>query len=99
MYLYDMSCRLFNVRLDDERVRKVQALREGGMTLSDVVRNAIDEQFATLRGPAPGDVQAMVERMFDQHPDPAGLPARGYDVHDRRAARRAIEARLRRGRP
>ena len=99
MYLYDMRSRLLNVRLDDERVRKVQALRERGMTLSDVVRTAIDEQFAALQRPTPAEVQTIVRRMFEQHPDPPDLPARGYDVHDRRAARQAIQERFRRGRP
>src|SRR6202011_845098 len=48
-YLYKMSSRLVNVRLDEERVRKAQTLREHGVALSDVVREAIDERFAALR--------------------------------------------------
>jgi hypothetical protein len=35
-------------------------------------------------------VKAIVRRIFDQHPDRVDLPERDYDVHDRRAARRAI---------
>jgi hypothetical protein len=41
-------------------------------------------------------VNARVQRMFDEHPDPPDLPARNYDVHDRRAARAAIVRRRRR---
>ena len=43
-----MSGTLFNVRLDPDRRRKVRALRARGIALSDVVRAAIDERFATL---------------------------------------------------
>jgi hypothetical protein len=95
-----MSSRLVNVRLDADRLRKAQALRAGGVTLSDVVREAIDERFAALRrsGP-PLDVRTIVKRMFEQYPDPSNLPRRDYDVHDRRAARRAIRRRLRTPRP
>lgn len=48
-----MSSRLVNVRLEAHRLRKAQALRDRGVRLSDVVREAIDERFASLR---PGDV-------------------------------------------
>lgn len=94
-YLYSMSSRLINVRLDSERLRKAQTLREHGVTLSDVVRKAIDERFLELRS-APGpDVKTLIQRIFEQYPDPAGLPPRDYDVHDRRAARHAILRKLR----
>jgi hypothetical protein len=44
-YLDGMSSRLINVRLDAERLRTAQTLREHGVALSDVVRKAIDERF------------------------------------------------------
>jgi hypothetical protein len=91
-----MSSRLVNVRLDEERVRKVQALRERGVALSDVVREAIDERFAALRqSESPPDVGAIVRGIFDRYPDPVDLAPRDYDVHDRRAARAAILRKLR----
>ena len=37
-----MTSRLVNVRLDEERLRKAQTLRESGVALSDLVREAID---------------------------------------------------------
>ena len=87
--------RLVNVRLDPERVRKAQFLRERGVPLSDVLREAIDERFAAHRQAAePPDVQAIIASLFERHPDPPDLPPRGYDVHDRRAASRAIARRL-----
>lgn len=85
-----MGSRLINVRLDAERVRKAQTLRERGVALSDVVREAIDERFSELRSGSQPDVKAIVRRMFDQYPDAPDLPPRDYDVHDRHAARRAI---------
>ena len=90
-----MSSRLVNVRLDEARVRKVQALRERGVALSDLVREAIDERFAALRqSESPPDVRAIVRGIFERHPDPADLAPRDYDIHDRRAARAAILRKL-----
>ncbi len=99
-YLYSMSSRLVNVRLDEERVRKAQTLREVGVALSDVVREAIDERFAALRrSESRPDVRTIVRGIFERYPDPSDLPSRDYDVHDRRAARVAILRKLRRVRP
>ena len=39
--------------------------------------------------------KTLIRRMFEQYPDPPGLPARGYDVHDRAEARQAILRKLR----
>ena len=93
-----MSSRLINVRLDSERLRKARMLRERGIRLSDVVREAIDEQYLRLRCEPRPDVKALMRRIFEQHPDPAGLPPRDYDVHDRAAARQAIIRKLWRAR-
>jgi hypothetical protein len=93
-----MSSHLINVRLDLERLRKVRALRERGVRLSDVVRKAIDEQFLRLPPEPQRDAKAMMRKIFELYPDPSGLPSRGYDVHDRVAARRAIIRKLRPGR-
>jgi hypothetical protein len=93
-----MGSRLFNVRLDEERVRKVRSLRERGLALSDVVREAIDERFAALRSETRPDVKAIVRAIFERYPDPPDQPARDYDVHDRRAARGAILRKLRQAR-
>ena len=94
-----MASRLVNVRLDSARLRKVRKLRKDGVVFSDVVRDAIDRRFEELRGRAAHrDVSAILARVFEQYPDPPRLPARSYDVHDRRGASRAIRRRLRRGR-
>lgn len=93
-----MDSRLINVRLDSERLRKARALRERGVTLSGVVRDAIDQRFLRLQSESKADVKAVIQRIFEQYPDPPGLPPRAYDVHDRKAARRAILRKLRPGR-
>jgi len=94
-----MGSRLVNVRLDADRLRKAQRLRARGVALSDVVREAIDERYAALRHSATRpNVSAIVQRIFEEHPDPPRLPPRDYDVHDRRAARAVIRRKLRRAR-
>ena len=90
-----MGSRLINVRLDPERLRKAQTLRNRGVSLSDVVREAIDEQFQRLPPEQPSDMKTLLRRIFEQFPDPAGLPSRDYNAHDRRAARQAIVRKLR----
>jgi hypothetical protein len=95
-----MSSKLINVRLDQERLRKVLALRKRGLALSDVVREAIDERFSELReSTSPAEVKAIVDGIFARYPDPPDVPGRGYDVHNPRAARRAIQRKLRRTKP
>ena len=90
-----MSSRLINVRLDSERLRKARALRECGIRLSDVVREALDERFLRLRSEPRANVKTLIRQIFEHYPDPAGLPSRDYDVHDRGAARHAILRKLR----
>lgn len=90
-----MSSGLINVRIDSERLRKARALRESGVRLSDVVREAIDERFLRLRSQAAAEVKTVIRRIFERYPDPPGLPLRGYDIRDRGAARRAIVGKLR----
>ncbi len=96
-YLYSMTSRLVNVRLDEERLRKAQTLRESGVALSDLVREAIDERFEELAGSGTArDLTSVMERIFEQYPDPPDLPPREYNVYDRDEARRAITGKLRR---
>jgi len=89
-----MGSRLVNVRLDEERVRKARRLRERGITLSALVRDAIDERFDANESLTPDEARAIVTRIHEQYPDPGAVPRRTYDVHDRRASRAAILRRL-----
>jgi hypothetical protein len=92
-----MATRLANVRLDEERSRKARALRASGIAVSDLLRDAIDRRYEqVVRSPVGLDAAAIMRRIFEEHPDPASLPRRRYDVHDRAAARQAVLRRLRR---
>jgi hypothetical protein len=96
-HIYSMSTRLVNVRLDEERTRKARALRARGIAISDLLREAIDRRYEqAVRSPEGLDVAAIMHRIFEQYPDPPDLAPRGYDVHDRAAARQAVRRGLRR---
>jgi len=94
-----MASRLLNVRLDPDRLRKARRLRAAGVVLSDLVREAIDARFEAIGRPVTArGVAATIAGILDRYPDPAGLPASSYDVHEASAARAAIRRRLA-GRP
>lgn len=92
--------KLLNVRLDADDTRLVSQLRQAGVEISRVVREAIRAEHGRRVGrggqPRPAEVMAAI---YAAHPDPPGLPRRRYDMRDRRAARRAIVTKLRRVRP
>jgi len=91
-----MTTRIANVRLDADRQRKARVLREHGVALSDLVREAIDARYGELeRLDVTADARTMVRRLFAEHPDPPDLPERTYDPHDRRVVRRQITGKLR----
>jgi predicted kinase len=90
-----MSSKLVNVRLDPQRAKKAARLREHGIALSDLVRQAIDagyERIVSAR--KPGDTDALLDSLFERFPDSPAQPQRTYNVHDAKAARAAIRARL-----
>ncbi len=98
--IYSHGVKLLNVRLGPEDARMATALRTNGIQLSQLIRQAIRTEYARrLAGRVsrrrPSDI---VREITAAHPDPADLPARADDVHQRRTARSAIQARLRRGR-
>lgn len=94
-----MKSRLINVRLDEDRLRKVRRLRHEGVVLSDLVREAIDSKFeSVVSGGQTRNVKRLIQRLFELYPDPLDLPPRTYDVHERRAARAAIQRKLSRKR-
>ena len=90
-----MGSRLVNVRLDEARQRKARTLRENGVTLSDVVRDAIDDRFEALCAPKKHrGMRRLVAEIFEKYPDAANVPQRSYDVHDRQQAAQAIRRSL-----
>jgi hypothetical protein len=91
---------LLNVRLDAEDARRASALKRAGVQLSRIVREAIraehDRRLGSERtGRAARDIMAQI---YADCPDPPDLPARSYEVSDRKAAKRAIVRKLRKGR-
>lgn len=95
-----MSKHLVNVRLDERRLERARRLRANGIALSDLVREAIDRRYEQLVNLSkPRDVEAIMKEIYERHPDPPGLPARDYKVHDRRETKNAILRKLRSKRP
>jgi len=91
-----VSSKLVNVRLDEKRLERARRLRVNGFALSDLVRNAIDRQYEQLVQSSTGlNVEAVMQRIYDEYPDPPSLPPRDYDVRDRRKAKSAILRKLR----
>src|SRR5439155_3356375 len=93
--IYSMKSRLINVRLDADRLRKARKLRENGVVLSDLVREAIDSKFEALRTPdQPRRATRLLDELFTRYPDPPGLPPRAVDPRDRRAVQAVIRRKL-----
>ncbi|MBI4475092.1 MAG: hypothetical protein HY646_20665 [Acidobacteria bacterium] len=99
LYLYNMTTRLVNVRLDRQRLERARRLRAKGITLSDLVRDAIDREYQRLVEAARnGNVEEIMNEIYRVYPDPPGMPARDYDVHNSAKARAAILRKLRKKR-
>jgi Arc/MetJ-type ribon-helix-helix transcriptional regulator len=88
---------LLSVKLKPEDVRMAQALRKEGVTISDVVRDAIRAEYQRRIGQRSARKRASdrMAEIYAAYPDPPDLPARRYDVHDARAARQAVLTPLR----
>jgi hypothetical protein len=88
------------VRLDAEDAQRAAALKRSGVKLSDIVREAIRAEHARRLGSVRTGWTArnIMAKIYEECPDPPGLPARSYEVSDRRAATAAIVRKLRKGR-
>jgi hypothetical protein len=99
LYIYKMSGRLVNVRLDEQRLKMAQKLRGEGIALSDLVREGIARRYDQLVALSkPRDVTAIMKRIYEQFPDSAVLPSRTYNAHNRTEAPEAILGKLRKHR-
>jgi hypothetical protein len=92
---------LLNVRLSSDDGRRVAELREDGIRISDVVREAIRAEYLRRRpGQQGGRRPSLVlKEILAALPDPADMPRRTVDPADRYAVRRHIVAKLNRRRP
>ena len=92
--------KLLNVRLGEDDARKVARLREAGVQISRLVREAIRAEHDRRLGrrEAPRHPAEIMAEIYAAYPDPPGLPARRVDLRDRKAVRRAVLAWMRRRR-
>ena len=87
--------RLVNVRLDDRRLERARRLRARGIPLSKLVRDAIDREYEqALKTSRHLDVEAIMNEIYQQYPDPPGLPPRNYEVRKRGEAKDAVLKKL-----
>jgi hypothetical protein len=93
-----MPSRLVNVRLDERRLEKARRLRARGIPLSKLVRDAIDREYEQFLKPQHADVEAIMQEIYERHPDPSGLPSRNYDIRNGRQAGKAVLQKLSRKR-
>jgi len=89
---------LLNVRLDTEDKRLADDLREQGIPISRVVREAIRAEHAKRVGSRARSTKpsALVARLFEEFPDDEDAsPTPTPPLDDRSAVQRAIQKRLR----
>ena len=91
---------LLNVRLSADDARRAVELRQTGVQISRIVRDAIwAEHDRRVRRPrAERRTDEILAEIYAAHPDPPGTPRRTFDLRDRKAARQAIVRKLRRRR-
>jgi hypothetical protein len=92
-----MATKLTNVRLDPDRVRKARALKERGIAISDLLREAIDRRYReVVEADERRDARRILADLDARFPAaPDDLPLRSYSVHSREEAGAAIREHLR----
>jgi post-segregation antitoxin (ccd killing protein) len=91
---------LLNVRLDAEDKRLADDLREEGIPISRIVREAIRAEHARRVGTRrrKRKPSELIAELYERFPDEPGAKGHGIDTTDRRAVQRFIAARLARKR-
>lgn len=88
--------KLVNVRLSDEDAMRVADLRQHGVELSEVVREAVRARHLALRPPLRRqDVRTALSGIYARHPLAPELEAPAVDATDRRAVARHVRTKLR----
>lgn len=88
--------KLLNVRLGPEDAAMVAELREEGVEMSSLIRDAIRTAYGRrLRRLRPGDVDALLAEIYERHPEPPGDASPTVDIIDRRAFREHVARRIR----
>jgi len=93
--------KLLNVRLSPQDARMAAQLREAGIPVFRVVREAIRFAHERQAGARASRRRAseIMESIYREHPDPPSIPAGTRGLRDRATVRRVIRRRLRRRRP
>ncbi len=88
---------LLNVRLNADDARRATELRQTGVQISQVVRDAIrvEHERRIGRRRSRRETSTILAEIYAAHPDAPDAPRRGFDLRDRKAARRAILRKLR----
>jgi hypothetical protein len=88
--------RLLNVRLGPEDAAMVAELREEGVEMSSLIRDAIRTEYGRRRRKLrPEDVDALLGEIYARYPEPEGAAPPTVDILDRRAVREYIARRVR----
>ena len=92
---------LLNVRVGAEEARMAAALRQAGVTISALVREAIRAEYQRRVAPNAGGRRPseIVLAILAAVPDPGDLAPRAFEAADRKAVRKHIKAKLSRTRP
>jgi len=92
--------KVLNVRLAPEDARIAARLKQQGVQLSSVVRDAIRIAYGqhVRRRQRPRRLSALMEEIYLEVPDQGRPPPPKYDLRDRNSIRRVIVGRLRRRR-
>ncbi len=90
--------KMINIRLDHDDERRAEALQKSGVTVSEVVRRAIREEYERRVGtPRPaGWAAKLVADVIRRHPTKARAAVASSDVEGARAYIRAKLSRTRR---
>ena len=92
--------KLLNVRLGPEDARRAARLREAGIPISRIVRDAIrvaHDRHAAARAARRSASEIMAD-IYREYPDRPNRPYGERDLNDRAKVRRLIRQRLRRRR-
>lgn len=92
-----MGSRLLNVRLSEEDERLVKQLRDRGVSMSELVRQALRDAAGKVEQAAtdPAELEAEMHRLY---PTPRGAKVTRPDASNRQAVRDHIRRKLRKTR-
>jgi hypothetical protein len=86
---------LLNVRLDEDDARLARGLRESGVSISELVREALRAEARRRQALHTLDVDAMLAEMIEAHPTPAHARVPRRTAQDRHVVKATIRAKLR----